>query len=100
MGREKDRLIEEDEQGWRFRDGVTVCFRCLADRYLRRMAKDRPTDYECSYCDYRTRKTPCAITFNALMEVIGETIQQYYGSADNEGMGWDSEDHEYVGTTY
>jgi hypothetical protein len=31
MGYEKDRMIQEDEQGWRFSGGMDICWRCLSD---------------------------------------------------------------------
>src|SRR5258705_13481946 len=99
MGYEKDRQIDQDEQGWDYRDGTTICYRCLTDPYLRNMVKEQATQDECSFCE-RKSKTPNSITFNAFMEVYAGALFQYYNHAENESIAWDNEDYEYVGTTY
>jgi len=60
MGYEKDRQIQEWDQGWSF-TGTTICHRCLSDRYLRAIAKDNATETECSYCKRTSNKGPIAI---------------------------------------
>jgi hypothetical protein len=99
MGHEKDRLIQEDDQGWRFTGG-TVCDGCLSDPYLRSIARENAKRDECSFCGRVGRKKPIAIPFNDLMEVIGQAIFQYYDHAENEAIAWDQEDQAYVGSTY
>src|SRR6266481_9188775 len=99
MGYEKDRQIQEWDQGWSFTDS-TVCFHFLSDPYLREFVKSGATKPECSFCNRTSRSTPIAIDFDSLMEVIAGAIFQYYGHAENEGMGWDSEEHDYFGTKY
>jgi hypothetical protein len=98
MGYEKDRQIQEMDQGWGFTD-TDVCYRCLSDPYLRAMVKDNASKNECSYCEHRSRK-PIAIPFDGLMEVIAGAIYQYFDHCVNEAIAWDQEDQEYVGTTY
>jgi hypothetical protein len=99
VGYEKDRQIQEWEQGWGFK-GTMICYRCLSDPFLRAMAKDSASKNECSYCDRTGRNSPIAIPFDDLMEVIGGAIFQYYSHCDNEAIAWDNEDQRYVGTTY
>jgi hypothetical protein len=99
MGYEKDRMLQEQEQGWSFRDGVRVCFRCLTDPYLRDYAKAEASGFECSFCGRRSKKEPSTISFNALMEIIGGAIKQYFDQAVN-CMGWDGQEGGYQGTTY
>src|SRR5215469_672295 len=98
MGYEKDRAIQEDEQGWRFSPGMYVCYRCLSDRELAGFIRDEASNRECDFCN-RTSKKPSSIPFDALMEVIGDIIHQYYDRAVNK-LGWDGEDQRYVGKTY
>ena len=49
MGYEKDRMMQEQEQGWSFRDG-NICYRCLTDAYLREMVRQDASEYDCSFC--------------------------------------------------
>ncbi len=99
MGYEKDRQIQEWDQGWSFM-GTSICYRCLSDPFLRAMVKDSAREGECSYCERTSRKCPIAIPFDELMEVIAEAIYQYYDHCENEAIAWDSEDYQYIGTTY
>src|SRR3984957_1070032 len=99
MGYEKDRMIQEGEQGWRFRGG-NICFRCISDRYLKQMVKDQASEMDCDFCLRQSRKAPISIPFDSFMEVYAVALFQYYSHAENEPIAWDSEDHEYVGTTY
>jgi HEPN superfamily RES-like protein len=99
MGYLKDRMIQEQEQGWSFRDGEDVCFRCLSDRYLRNYVKAEASGFECSFCGRASRKAPSTIPFNSLMEVIGGAIEQYFDQAVN-CMGWDGQEGGYQGITY
>src|ERR1700733_14223123 len=95
----KDRLIQEQGQGWRFRDGEDVCFRCLIDPYLRDYVETEAAGFECSFCGRVSRKAPSTIPFNILMEVIGGAIEQYFDQAVN-CLGWDGREGGYQGTTY
>ena len=99
MGYEKDRQIEEWDQGWSFND-KTVCHRCLSNPYLRALTKDNASEYKCSYCERVSRKDPISVPFNELMEVIGGAMFQHYDHCVNEAIAWDHEDEQYVGTTY
>jgi hypothetical protein len=99
MGYEKDRMMQEDEQGWSFRGG-NICFRCISDRYLKQMVKDQASELDCDFCLRQSRKAPISIPFDAFMEVYAGALFQYYSHAENEPIAWDSEDREYVGTTY
>ncbi len=100
MGYEKDRQIEQDEQGWKFCDGMSICHRCISDLHLKQMAKDRASKHECTFCVSRSPKTPNSIPFNHFMEVYAGALFQYYNHVENEAMAYDSEDGEYVGDTY
>jgi hypothetical protein len=99
MGYYKDREIEQDEQGWRYSDKA-ICFRCVADPYLRRMIKSHASKSECDFCNSSSRKAANSIPFNDLMKVIAEAIFQYYSHAEEAAIAWDPEDQSYVGSTY
>lgn len=99
MGREKDRQIEEWEQGWSFTEG-TICYRCISDPYLRELARKTAAEFNCSFCNRTSRQSPSAIRFDDLMDAVGTAISQYYGHVENEPIAWDWEDKEYFGTTY
>ena len=45
MGFYKDRMIQEEDQGWAFRDGDTVCFWCVRGGYLRRFVKSNADQF-------------------------------------------------------
>ena len=97
MGYEKNRQIEEDDQGWRHSD-KDICYRCISEPYLRDLARSDASEFECSFCGWVSRKNPNSMPFNRLMEVIGETVWQYYEHAVN-CMGWDSREGGYIGST-
>ncbi len=100
MGYEKDRQIEQDEQGWDFRDDMSICHRCISDSYLKQMAKDRAREHECTFCGWTSRRAPNSIPFNDFMEVYAGALFQHYNHVENEAIAYDSEDGEYVGSTY
>ncbi len=98
MGYEKDRMIQEDEQGWRFRDG-NVCDRCISDPYLRDMVRSQASELDCIFCGRQSGKKPISIPFNDLMEVIGGAVSQYFDRAAN-CLGYCSAEGGYLGTTF
>ena len=63
----------------------TICYRCLTDPVLREIVKESADQSECSFCD-RPRRKNVAIDFNVVMERIGETVRQYFGTVDDEGL--------------
>jgi len=100
MGYAKDRLFQQEEQGWDFSDGTHICWRCLTDPYLRRFVKDRVEGYECSFCRLTTRKNPSTVPFDVVMELIANAVQTHFNNAASETIGWDPEDQTYVGDTF
>jgi hypothetical protein len=100
MGRMKDRIIQEDEQGWKFRDDLSICYRCVSDQYLKQMIKNQADVMACSFCGRTSRKAPSCIQFNDFMDVYAGAILKYYNHAENEAIAWDSEDQQYDGATY
>jgi hypothetical protein len=96
MGYEKNRRIEEDDQGWSYSD-KDICYHCISEPYLRDLARSEASEFECSFCGRISRKKPNSIPFNTLMQVIGETVWQYYDHAV-QCMGWDSGEGGFIGS--
>jgi hypothetical protein len=94
MGYHKDRMIQEEEQGWRFSDN-NICSRCVSDPDLKQFIRETAALSPCDFCGWRG---PHSVTFDSLMEIIGGTINQHYNDAVNEAS-WDSEDG-YFGDTF
>jgi hypothetical protein len=59
MGYAKDRIIQQDEQGWSFRDDLSLCSRCISDPYLKQMIKDQAGEMACSFCGRTSRNPLC-----------------------------------------
>jgi hypothetical protein len=97
MGYEKNRRIEEDDQGWRYSD-KDICYRCISEPCLRDLTRSEASEFECSFCGRISRNKPISIPFNRLMQVIGDTVWQYYDHAV-QCMGWDSREGGFVGST-
>jgi hypothetical protein len=92
LGDEKDRAIQQDEQGWQFSPGVDLCHKCLADNELARHIRDHEIEYTATSVTALLRKPSC-IPLDDLIEIIGETLAQYYDRAVN-ALSWDGEDGE------
>jgi hypothetical protein len=97
MGYEKNRRIEEDDQGWSYSD-KDICYRCISEPYLRDLARSEASEFGCSFCGRIPRSKPNSIPFNRLMEVVGETVWQYYEHAA-DCMGWDGREGGFIGSS-
>jgi len=100
MGYEKDRMIQEDDQGWRFSGGMHICWRCLSDPYLRSHVRANSHGFSCDFCERTTRKRPSTVPFDDVMEIIATAIRVRYNDANNETIPWDDEEHCHAGMTY
>ena len=100
MGFAKERLIEQEEQGWYFSDGLDVCWRCVTNGYLRDFVKDNAEGHVCDFCDRTSRRKPSTMPFDDLMEIIADAIQHRYSDVINEGIIYDHEDAHYAGQTF
>jgi hypothetical protein len=103
MGYWKNRQIEEDQQGWQYRDGENVCHRCITDPFLKDLIKvkaSQHSQHQCSFCGWMSSKRPNSMSFNDFMEVYTGAVFQYYTHAEEEAIAWDSEDRCYIGHTY
>jgi hypothetical protein len=97
MGYEKERQIQQWEQGWSFSDR-DICYLCLSEPTLREFVKDRADRTNCDFCNRQHRKN-VAVEFNSVMELIGDAIRQYYSIA-SDTLSYDREDERYMGSTY
>lgn len=97
MGYEKERQIQQWEQGWTFSD-KDICYLCLSEPVLKEFVRDHADRVQCDFCDRKHRKN-AAVEFNSVMEVIGDAIRQYYSIA-SDTLSYDREDETYMGSTY
>lgn len=97
MGHEKERQIQQWDQGWTFMDS-TICYLCLSEPALREFVKERADRTECSFCMRRPRQN-VAVDFNSVMQLIGEAVDQYFSVA-SDTLAYDDEDDSLIGSTY
>ena len=94
MGWAKDRMMQEEEQGWSFSDHQ-ICSRCIVDPYLKERIRNSATDeVPCSFCGRRP-----SVDLDDIMEIIGHTVADYYNRAVNEAP-YDGREGGYQGGTY
>jgi HEPN/RES N-terminal domain 1/RES domain len=97
MGREKDRLIEEEERGWRSVTRKLVCDSCVRDGYLSAHIAENGKPAACGYCGIAPEDANVScIPFDDLMDLIGDGINWAYASADNEGIPYESAEGGYA----
>ena len=101
MGREKDRMIEEQERGWRSVRHKYVCADCFNDESLQRVIADNATAARCDYCDLTSEDVTgeedrlIAAPFDSVMEVIAEGIYSEWNDAGDEGIVYESAEGGY-----
>ena len=100
MGFVKERLIQEEEQGWGFSDNIDICWRCVTNAYLKDFVKDNAEGYSCDFCDRTSRAKPSTVPFDDLMEVIADAVQHRYSDVINEGIIYDHEEDCYAAQTF
>jgi hypothetical protein len=94
MGRAKDLMMQEEEQGWSFSDNQ-ICSRCISDPYLKAVIKDSAADDSpCTFCGRRP-----SVELDDVMEIIGNTVADYYNRAVNEAP-YETAEGGYQGVTY
>ena len=94
MGWAKDRMMQEEEQGWSFSD-KQICPRCISDPHLKQVVKNFATDESpCSFCGRRP-----SMELDGVMEIIGNTVADYYNRAVNEAP-YESAEGGYQGVTF
>jgi RES domain-containing protein len=95
MGYQKERMLQEEDQGWRFSDD-RICSRCVNNPYLKKFIRHRASNSVCTFCRRRGSRS---IDFDILMELIGAAVQAHFNDAVNEAA-WDSEEGGYFGETF
>ena len=95
MGRAKDLMMQEEEQGWSFSDHQ-ICSRCFSEPYLKEFIKNSPSVSPCSFCGRRGQHS---VPLDDVMEIIGSTVSEYYNRAVNEAP-YETAEGGYQGTTY
>jgi len=92
MGFMKERMIQEDEQGWSF-TSQHVCTGCVDD-YALQAAVGAAEDAEatCDFCG----NSPAA-ELDVLLEAFVNGLRTEYGNADNEGVYYDGREGGYQG---
>ena len=96
MGRAKQLLLEQQEQGWSFVDDTFACSECVAEPFLRKWIQENPSRYACSYCSRSSSENCIATPVKDLFALIDEGLRAEY----HEALDWysyDSEDGAYVG---
>lgn len=95
MGHAKEMMMQEQEQGWGFSDHQ-ICSRCISDPYLKDFINSRVSVSPCSFCG---RRGIHSVPLDDVMEIIGNTVADYYNRAVNEAP-YDGRDGGYQGVTY
>jgi hypothetical protein len=94
MGRAKDRMMQEEEQGWGFTE-KQICSRCIKEPYLKSVIKNAETEESpCSFCGRRP-----STELDEVMEIIGNAVADYYNRAVEEAP-YESAEGGYQGVTY
>ena len=96
MGVMKDRLIREQDQGWRFVDDAFACEECVEEPLLKRWVPQHASEPACSYCDRYSREEPLAAPVNDLFAFIDEGLRTEYEDA-LDWYPYDNEDKTLVG---
>jgi hypothetical protein len=99
MGYQKDRLLEEDDQGWKF-SARGICVECISDSYLQQVVENNLKEKKCDFCGCVAKKAPIAAPFDSVMRVIHDTVTQYWAHASGEPIAWDQEEGSYAGDTW
>ena len=91
MGYWKDRMIQQEDQGWTFvDDDLAVCAKCFEDDAIQAFIQDKATEPKCSYCGRRSKK-PIAVPMNDVLALIGESLHHEYADPIEENAREDGE---------
>ena len=96
VGYWKQRLIQQDEQGWKYSDKA-ICPRCVKDTHLKELVRAAVSTVHCDFC--RTSRPRRGAPFDVLTRAVAETFFQYYRPAVDH-LGYDGGEGGYFGTTY
>lgn len=77
MGGAKERLLQEQEQGWTFQPNSYVCDRCMQDDSLKDLVKSNALDCGCSFCG-RKSKRKIAAPMDVVLQAVNEALNSEY----------------------
>jgi hypothetical protein len=97
MGRMKDLLIQQEEQGWRF-IGSHVCADCFTDEAIKEFVTGKVVENECDYCG-RSADDPMAAPLDEVLDLMAEALSIEWGDAVNE-LPYESAEGGYQGQMY
>jgi hypothetical protein len=97
MGRMKDLLIQQQEQGWRF-TGKHVCADCLTDETIKEFVAGRTAENECDYCG-QSSDEPIAAPLDDVLELMANGLSIEWSDAVDE-LPYESAEGGYQGETY
>ncbi len=84
MGYWKNRMIEQQEQGWDFLDeDVHVCAECFDDEAIKQFIESNAEEKECFYCQASSEKA-IAASMNEVLTIIGSAVKSEYTDPANE----------------
>lgn len=95
MGAAKERLLQQQGQGWSFVDNAYVCSECVAEAFLRTWIAQNASWHTCTYCG-RSSTGALAIPVNDLFTIVDEGLRTEYHDA-LDWYSYDSEDRRLVG---
>jgi len=98
MGTAKDRLIDQEDQGWRFVDGKSVCENCFDDDALKAVVRSNAAEEVCDYCGKKAAKA-IAAPMNEVMAVIADGIHSEWTDPIHV-LPYESREGGYQGDTY
>lgn len=83
MGYWKNRMINEQEQGWHFvDDSLYVCAECFDDDAIRQFIEGNASEHECNYCGEHSDEA-IAVSMNSVLEIIGDAVRSGYEDPAN-----------------
>src|SRR5688572_13152580 len=98
MSQIKRFLEEESTRGFGAGNNSLICAKHFGDYALKAFIKKKGKNGVCNYCDEEEEESK-VVTFDQLMELIVEGINNHYSSPDNEGVGYSGE-YGFMSTTY
>jgi hypothetical protein len=95
MGFMKNRMIEEQERGWRSAGDHFVCDVCIDDDALKALVREEATAVECDFCGRKTGE-PVAAAVDDLIDEVDRALKTEWTDPIQE-LFWDSGEGGYQG---
>ena len=96
MGRAKQLLLQQQEQGWSFVDDAFACGECVVEPFLTEWIQRNARWHACSFCGRSSADAPLAIPVNDLFAMIDGGLRAEYGDPLEE-YPYDSDDGDFAG---